>query len=74
MRYAPDADTVSPTAETGFPGKDNCMKYTKSNLMRGYANKTLTVDLGSGSINVNGLDARTRDYFVGGRALGLYLL
>ncbi len=50
------------------------MKYTKSNLMRGYANTTLTIDLGSSSINVNGLDARTRDYFVGGRALGLYLL
>lgn len=50
------------------------MKYTKSNLMRGYANIILTIDLGSGSINTNGLDARVRDYFVGGRALGLYLL
>ncbi|HVO66212.1 MAG TPA: aldehyde ferredoxin oxidoreductase C-terminal domain-containing protein [Syntrophales bacterium] len=50
------------------------MKYTKSNLTRGYANQTLTIDLGSGAINMSSLDPRARDYFVGGRALGLYFL
>jgi aldehyde:ferredoxin oxidoreductase len=50
------------------------MKYTKSNLMRGYANKILTIDLANGAIQENGLDPKVRDYFVGGRALGLYLL
>jgi aldehyde:ferredoxin oxidoreductase len=50
------------------------MKYSKSKLTRGYANQILTIDLGSGVINAHELDPRVRDYFVGGRALGLYLL
>ena len=50
------------------------MKYTKSKLMRGYANSVLTIDLGTGMINASDLDPQLRDYFVGGRALGLYLL
>jgi aldehyde:ferredoxin oxidoreductase len=50
------------------------MKYAKSNLTRGYANKILTIDLHNGAIDAKGLDSRARDYFVGGRALGLYLL
>lgn len=50
------------------------MKYSKSKLTRGYANKILTVDLGSGVMNAQELDPRVRDYFIGGRALGLYLL
>ncbi len=50
------------------------MKYTKSNLTRGYANKILTIDLHNGAIDAKSLDSRARDYFVGGRALGLYLL
>ena len=55
-------------------GKENHMKYTKSNLVRGYANKILTIDLANGAINENELDPKVRDYFIGGRALGLYLL
>ncbi|MGZ3635860.1 MAG: aldehyde ferredoxin oxidoreductase C-terminal domain-containing protein [Syntrophales bacterium] len=50
------------------------MKYAKSNLTRGYANKILTIDLHTGAIDAKSLDPRARDYFVGGRALGLYLL
>ncbi|MGO9137824.1 MAG: aldehyde ferredoxin oxidoreductase C-terminal domain-containing protein [Syntrophales bacterium] len=50
------------------------MKYAKSNLTRGYANKILNIDLRNGAIDVKGLDPRVSDYFVGGRALGLYLL
>lgn len=50
------------------------MKYSKSKLTRGYANKILTINLGSGEINTHELDPGVRDYFVGGRALGLYLL
>jgi aldehyde:ferredoxin oxidoreductase len=55
-------------------GKEKHMKYTKSNLMRGYTNTILTIDLGNGAIKENRLDPKERDYFVGGRALGLYLL
>lgn len=50
------------------------MKYTKSKLTRGYTSKILTIDLGSSDIHIHDLDPRVRDYFVGGRALGLYLL
>lgn len=42
--------------------------------MRGYANQILTIDLHSGVIDVKVLDPLVRDYFVGGRAMGLYLL
>jgi len=46
----------------------------KSNLLRGYANRILSIDLGTGAMEVNDLDPKVRDYFIGGRALGLYLL
>ena len=42
--------------------------------MRGYANQILTIDLHSGVIDARVLDPLVRDYFVGGRAMGLYLL
>lgn len=50
------------------------MKYTHTKLGNGYANKILAIDLGSGAIAVQGLDPEIRDYFIGGRSLGLYLL
>lgn len=50
------------------------MNYTKLPLKRGYANQILTVDLGTGAIEAPGLDPTVRDYFIGGRGLGLYLL
>jgi aldehyde:ferredoxin oxidoreductase len=50
------------------------MKYTKTPLSHGYANQILTIDLGSGKINPQPLDAQVRDFFIGGRGLGLYLL
>ncbi|HET6421153.1 MAG TPA: aldehyde ferredoxin oxidoreductase C-terminal domain-containing protein, partial [Geobacteraceae bacterium] len=50
------------------------MNYTKSQLQRGYANRILAVDLGNGSINTPELETKVRDYFIGGRSLGLYLL
>ncbi|HUH65929.1 MAG TPA: aldehyde ferredoxin oxidoreductase C-terminal domain-containing protein, partial [Syntrophales bacterium] len=50
------------------------MKYTKSNLTRGYADQILSIDLESGAADVKKLDPGVRDYFVGGRGLGLYLL
>ena len=51
-----------------------CMKYKLSRLDRGYANRILTVDLGNGAAAMKNLDPVVRDYFIGGRALGLYLL
>src|SRR5689334_15184283 len=54
--------------------KDREMNYTKSKLTRGYAGQVLNIDLGSGTIATPSLDSRVRDYFLGGRSLGLYLL
>ena len=50
------------------------MNYTKSKLTHGYANRILTIDLGTGAIATPDLDPEVRDYFIGGRGLGLYLL
>jgi aldehyde:ferredoxin oxidoreductase len=50
------------------------MKYTKTKLNHGYANKILTIDLGGNTITTPTLDPEVRDYFTGGRSLGLYLL
>lgn len=50
------------------------MNYQKNKLNRGYANQILTVDLSAGSIATPAMDTRVRDFFTGGRSLGLYLL
>jgi len=48
--------------------------YTKSHLEHGYANQTLTIDIEKKEITVRKLDAKIRDFFIGGRGLGLYFL
>ncbi|MEW6335463.1 MAG: aldehyde ferredoxin oxidoreductase C-terminal domain-containing protein [Thermodesulfobacteriota bacterium] len=50
------------------------MTFTETRLTHGYADKMITIDLGSGRIATPALDPDLRDYFQGGRALGLYLL
>jgi aldehyde:ferredoxin oxidoreductase len=50
------------------------MQYSKSSLIHGYANQTLTIDVGTGNIRVDQLDPKIRDFFIGGRGLGLYFL
>jgi aldehyde:ferredoxin oxidoreductase len=50
------------------------MKFTKSPLNHGYANKILTINMGNGTTQTSELDPQVRDFFIGGRALGLYLL
>jgi len=50
------------------------MNYSKAKLQHGYANQILTVDLTSRSCATPALDPQVRDYFLGGRGLGLYLL
>ncbi|MDP1991301.1 MAG: aldehyde ferredoxin oxidoreductase N-terminal domain-containing protein, partial [Syntrophales bacterium] len=50
------------------------MKFTGSSLQHGYADKMISIDLGSRAITTPGLDPTQRNYFLGGRALGLYLL
>ena len=50
------------------------MKYTKIPLNHGYANHILTIDLGKNAIAIKPLDPQMRDFFIGGRGLGLYLL
>jgi aldehyde:ferredoxin oxidoreductase len=54
--------------------KGKHMKYENSGLKRGYTNKILTIDLNSGAIDAPALDSGVRDFFTGGRGLGLYLL
>lgn len=50
------------------------MNYTREKMLHGYANKILTIDVGTGEIAAPSLDREVRDYFTGGRGLGLYLL
>ena len=50
------------------------MKFVKSPLKHGYANQIITIDLSSGAIGTPELNAQMRDYFIGGRSLGLYFL
>jgi aldehyde:ferredoxin oxidoreductase len=50
------------------------MQYAKPHLIHGYANQVLTLDLGKRAIRVHELDAEVRDFFIGGRGLGLYFL
>jgi aldehyde:ferredoxin oxidoreductase len=50
------------------------MRFEKSPLRHGYANQIITIDLNTGAIETPALDGQIRDYFIGGRALGLYLL
>ncbi|HJV35740.1 aldehyde ferredoxin oxidoreductase C-terminal domain-containing protein [Geomonas sp.] len=50
------------------------MNYEKRQLQRGYANRMLTIDLAGGMIALPELSPEVRDYFIGGRSLGLYLL
>ncbi|MBI4765974.1 MAG: hypothetical protein HY787_15475 [Deltaproteobacteria bacterium] len=50
------------------------IRYTKSHLVHGYANQTLAVDMGTGDIQIHKLDPKIRDFFIGGRGLGLYFL
>ena len=50
------------------------MNYTRGVIQRGYTNRILSVDLSTGKITAPELDATVRDYFLGGRSLGLYLL
>lgn len=50
------------------------MKYTTTPLHHGYANQTLAINLKTGHIEARPLDPKTRDFFIGGRGLGLYLL
>ena len=54
--------------------KGKTMKYTQHQLHHGYANTLLTIDLSRGDISAGAIEPRVRDYFIGGRALGLYLL
>jgi aldehyde:ferredoxin oxidoreductase len=50
------------------------MKYTKTQLHHGYANQILKIDLRTSGITIHPLDPQIRDFFIGGRGMGLYLL
>ncbi|MBE0555901.1 MAG: hypothetical protein IH628_01605, partial [Proteobacteria bacterium] len=50
------------------------MTYAPAKLTHGYTNRMIAVDLGSRAITTPALAPQVRDYFLGGRALGLYLL
>jgi aldehyde:ferredoxin oxidoreductase len=50
------------------------MKYCRGAIQRGYTNRILNINLSTGEITIPELDPKVRDYFLGGRSLGLYLL
>ena len=50
------------------------MNYSKGSIQRGYTNKLLSVNLSAETIIVTDIPEEVRDYFIGGRSLGLYLL
>ncbi len=50
------------------------MQYSPKPLNNGYTNQYLTVDIGEETITINKLDSQERDFFIGGRGLGLYFL
>ncbi|MBT0664675.1 hypothetical protein KI809_10230 [Geobacter pelophilus] len=50
------------------------MEYTQGTITRGYTNRILEIDLNDSAIAITPLDPQVRDYFIGGRSLGLYLL
>ena len=50
------------------------MHYDTYALNHGYAGQILTIDLSDNSIEATELDPQVRDFFIGGRGLGLYLL
>jgi aldehyde:ferredoxin oxidoreductase len=50
------------------------MKFTRKRLTHGYSNRILAIDLGNSAIETVELDPQIRDFFIGGRGLGLYLL
>jgi len=63
-----------PNSNAELAGRERNMIFTGSKLTHGYANKMITIDLGSRAIATPELAPQLRDYFLGGRALGLYLL
>jgi len=63
-----------PNSDAELAGRERNMMFTGSKLTHGYANKMITIDLGSCAIATPELAPQLRDYFLGGRALGLYLL
>jgi len=50
------------------------MKYTQTPLHHGYADQVLDINLKTGHIEAQPLNSKARDFFIGGRGLGLYLL
>jgi len=50
------------------------MNYSTTRLQHGYTNQILTVDVTGRTCAAAALDPKVRDFFVGGRGLGLYLL
>ena len=50
------------------------MKYTQTPLHHGYANQILVINVKTGIVEARPLDPKERDFFIGGRGLGLYLL
>ncbi|MBN2443776.1 MAG: hypothetical protein JXJ04_20610 [Spirochaetales bacterium] len=50
------------------------MQYPQSTLTHGYTNRLLSIDIGTATISVIDLDPEIRDFFIGGRGLGLYFL
>ena len=62
--------------ETGTltQNRKTVMDYEATKLQRGYAGRMLTIDLAANAIEAPEIEEKVRDYFLGGRGLGLHLL
>ena len=49
------------------------MNYNKAKLQHGYANQILAIDVSNRKCVTQAMDPQVRDYFLGGRGLGVVL-
>ena len=54
--------------------KEQQMRYTVQPLQQGYTNQILSINVTTGKMEVRPLPPEVRNFFIGGRGLGLYLL
>jgi aldehyde:ferredoxin oxidoreductase len=50
------------------------MQFSKQQLTHGYSNRYLEIDLGMNGIFIKPIEPSVRDFFIGGRGMGLYFL
>src|SRR5690606_31448221 len=69
-----DSANPAPVSWIPLPPGKGTMDYVRGKIERGYTNTILRVDLTARTAAVRRLEPKVRNYFLGGRSLGLYLL